>query len=109
MITITAKAQSVSKSTGITDIGSIINTILQIFKAFSACGTPSASVVHQSISTPNRSQERALERVVRRNFRWNPAVQQIVLEGVLTVGQSSSISDTSAMYLEANGISPSEK
>lgn len=103
---ITAKATQVSQATGITGLQGIIQVILQVFQAFSACGTPTAPAVHQSISNPDRQQERALERVVRRNFRRNPAVQQVVLDGVLQVGSTSTVEETSQMYHEANGRPP---
>jgi hypothetical protein len=100
--TITAKATAVSQATGITGITSIIAVIEQLFQAFTLCATPTAASVHSMISNPTRPQERALDRIVRRNFRRNPAAQQIVLDGIMQVGSTSTVAETSAMWSEAN-------
>ena len=105
--TISAKALAVSQATGITGISGIIGVILQILNSFTTlCGTPTAASVHQLISAPNRMQERAAQRIVRRNYRGNPAAQSLIADGLIQVGSSSTVQDTTAMYAESHPGAP---
>lgn len=87
------------------DITSIIGIIGQIFGAFKLC-MPTAPAVHQSIANPTPREERAGERVVRRNYRGNPAAQSAVWDAIKEVGGTLQVDDTSKIYQEANGFPP---
>lgn len=97
-----AKALAVSNATGITGITGILNIILQLLSSFGICGTPTAAVVNQRITAPNNLQQLGARRLVRRNYRGNLLAQEMVFHGLLQVGATCSVADTTAMYGEAN-------
>lgn len=106
---ITAKAVASVTASGISqqavNLGSIIQIITQILQGLSACN-PTAPAVHAALTNPTPMQERTAERLVRRMFRRQPALQESILEGIYATGRASTIEETSEMYRQANGVAP---
>lgn len=104
------------------DITQIFSIIMSIFQGLAACappaptpiptppvpppaGAPTAAQVHQSIANPGIIQRLDLRETTRKYVK-NPALVRHVMQGVLTVGGTSTIDETNAMFLQAVGYPP---
>lgn len=89
------------------DIGTISSIITSIFSGLSKCGLvpPTAAAVHRSITNPGLLQRRAMRQTIRQEVD-NPSLWAHVEEGILYVGRTSTVDETTRMYSEAVGAPP---